>query len=97
MSQIGCRHNPHPDAMSFLSVLAAYFISCSLCYGTRASQWDHVQHNMGMHESLVDQQGFPRADVDIYQVRIARNKIISEFKDRMLARRTLYQQKEWIT
>lgn len=32
-----------------------------------------------MDEPLVDRDGFPRADIDLYQVRIARNKIISEF------------------
>ena len=31
-----------------------------------------------MDESLVDAEGFPRNDVDVYQVRTARNKIISK-------------------
>lgn len=37
------------------------------------------QQNVGMNESLVDNEGFPRNDIDIYQVRIARNKIVSKF------------------
>ncbi|XP_015781061.1 26S proteasome non-ATPase regulatory subunit 9 [Tetranychus urticae] len=32
--------------------------------------------NIGMNEPLVDKEGFPRNDVDIYQVRTARNKIV---------------------
>lgn len=32
--------------------------------------------NVGMHESLVDAFGFPRNDIDVIQVREARNKII---------------------
>lgn len=31
---------------------------------------------MGMDESLVDNEGFPRSDVNLYQVRTARNKIV---------------------
>ena len=33
-----------------------------------------------MSESMVDNEGFPRTDVDIWQVRTARHKIISKFK-----------------
>lgn len=32
--------------------------------------------NPGMDEPLVDEDGFPRADIDLYKVREARNKII---------------------
>lgn len=32
--------------------------------------------NVGMHESLVDEFGYPRNDIDVMQVREARNKII---------------------
>lgn len=32
--------------------------------------------NIGMTESLVDDFGFPRNDIDVYQVRQARNQII---------------------
>lgn len=32
--------------------------------------------NIGMTESLVDDSGFPRNDIDVYQVRQARNQII---------------------
>lgn len=34
------------------------------------------QKNVGMHESLVDAEGYPRLDVDVYQVRHARHRII---------------------
>ncbi|GAA6089478.1 26S proteasome non-ATPase regulatory subunit 9 [Tachysurus ichikawai] len=33
------------------------------------------QGNVGMHASLVDAEGFPRADVDLFQVRTARHSI----------------------
>lgn len=32
--------------------------------------------NVGMNESLLDAEGFPRADVDVYAVRQARHQII---------------------
>lgn len=32
--------------------------------------------NVGMNESLVDEDGFPRNDIDVYQVRQARHQII---------------------
>lgn len=32
--------------------------------------------NVGMNESLLDAEGFPRADIDVYAVREARHKII---------------------
>eukprot|EP00118_Oscarella_pearsei_P000764 m.5734 g.5734 ORF g.5734 m.5734 type:complete len:203 (+) comp13982_c0_seq1:40-648(+) len=34
------------------------------------------QKGVGMNGPLVDQEGFPRADIDVYSIRIARNKII---------------------
>eukprot|EP00795_Rhopilema_esculentum_P016547 gene16547-7971_t len=33
-------------------------------------------NNVGMKEDLVDKDGYPRADIDVYSVRTARNKII---------------------
>lgn len=36
------------------------------------------QKGVGMHEPLVDAEGFPRADIDLYQVRTARHNIICE-------------------
>jgi len=39
-----------------------------------------------MTDSLVDSEGFPRSDIDIVQIRIARNKIIclkNDYKDIM--------------
>ena len=36
------------------------------------------QHNIGMNESLVDNEGFPRNDIDVYTVRQARNKVLSK-------------------
>eukprot|EP00794_Sanderia_malayensis_P010925 gene10925-12086_t len=32
--------------------------------------------NVGMDDALVDKDGFPRADIDVHGIRIARNKII---------------------
>lgn len=32
--------------------------------------------NVGMNESLLDAEGFPRADIDVYAVRQARHQII---------------------
>ncbi|GAB1608017.1 26S proteasome non-ATPase regulatory subunit 9-like [Argonauta hians] len=34
------------------------------------------QGGVGMSEALVDREGYPRADIDLYAVRIARQKII---------------------
>jgi len=36
-----------------------------------------VNNNIGMRESLVDADGFPRNDIDVYQVRHARHQIIT--------------------
>ncbi|CAG2100488.1 unnamed protein product [Medioppia subpectinata] len=41
-------------------------------------EWQSIldSQNVGLNEPLVDAQGFPRNDIDIHQIRIARNKII---------------------
>lgn len=36
-------------------------------------------NNTNMHEALVDMEGFPRSDIDVYQVRHARHRIICKF------------------
>jgi 26S proteasome regulatory subunit N4 len=33
--------------------------------------------NVGMNDTLIDKDGYPRADVDVYAVRNARTEIIS--------------------
>src|SRR5262249_43210424 len=33
------------------------------------------KHQSGLHDPLVDAEGFPRSDVDVYAVRLARHKI----------------------
>ncbi|RWS25722.1 26S proteasome non-ATPase regulatory subunit 9-like protein [Leptotrombidium deliense] len=40
--------------------------------------WQAVlqSQKVGMNDPLVDAEGFPRNDIDVYQVRTARNKII---------------------
>lgn len=38
--------------------------------------YTHSQNNVGMSDSLVDTNGFPRNDLDVYQVRAARHQII---------------------
>jgi hypothetical protein len=35
--------------------------------------------NVGMKGSLVDEEGYPRGDIDIHGVRIARNRIASRY------------------
>lgn len=37
------------------------------------------QKGVGMNEPLVDAEGFPRDDIDLYQVRTARHNIICEW------------------
>jgi len=41
-------------------------------------EWQSIlaSQSVGMDDSLVDNNGFPRNDIDIHQIRIARNKII---------------------
>jgi hypothetical protein len=39
----------------------------------------YLQNNVGMTEALVDDSGYPRQDVDVYQVRDARHKIICKW------------------
>ncbi|ORX45984.1 26S proteasome non-ATPase regulatory subunit 9 [Piromyces finnis] len=51
-------------------------------------EWEEVlnSHKVGMNDSLLDSEGFPRSDIDIVQIRIARNKIIclkNDYKDIM--------------
>jgi len=45
---------------------------------TEIKEWHSIlaTQRVGMDDSLVDAQGFPRNDIDVYQIRIARNKII---------------------
>lgn len=35
-----------------------------------------MQNHVGMSDSLIDSDGFPRADIDVYQIRHARHKMI---------------------
>lgn len=35
-----------------------------------------ANNNIGMNESLLDAEGFPRSDIDVYAVRQARHQII---------------------
>ena len=37
------------------------------------------QKGVGMNEPLVDCEGYPRSDVDLYQVRTARHNIVCEW------------------
>ena len=36
------------------------------------------QGDVGMKDPLVDNEGYPRSDIDVYAVRTARNRIISK-------------------
>ena len=38
----------------------------------------YVQSGVGLKGPLVDRDGYPRSDIDVYAVRVARNKIICE-------------------
>lgn len=42
----------------------------------RLNIYVHLQNGVGMDDSLVDSEGYPRSDIDVYQVRNARHKII---------------------
>lgn len=42
-----------------------------------------------MDDDMVDAEGFPRQDVDVYQVRTARNKILSKLIAAFLSKITL--------
>ncbi|KAJ1519191.1 hypothetical protein ONE63_011204 [Megalurothrips usitatus] len=35
-----------------------------------------ASNSVGMHDPLVDQEGYPRQDIDVYQVRHARHRIV---------------------
>ncbi|MPC58817.1 26S proteasome non-ATPase regulatory subunit 9 [Portunus trituberculatus] len=38
--------------------------------------WDVLKsNNVGLSESLIDSEGYPRSDIDVYQVRHARHQI----------------------
>jgi 26S proteasome non-ATPase regulatory subunit 9 len=37
-----------------------------------------AQNGVGMNGHLVDEDGYPRSDIDVYAVRVARNKVISK-------------------
>ena len=34
------------------------------------------QKGVGMNEKLIDEDNYPRSDIDVYTVRVARNRII---------------------
>ena len=34
------------------------------------------QKGVGMHGKLIDDENYPRSDIDVYAVRVARNRII---------------------
>jgi len=41
------------------------------------------QKGVGMHGKLIDDENYPRSDIDVYAVRVARNRIICK-KDNIL-------------
>ena len=51
-----------------------FVVYCSNCFFFLSQQGD-----VGMKGPLVDNEGYPRSDIDVYAVRQARNKIISEY------------------
>jgi len=38
-------------------------------------------HNVDMNDSLVDSEGYPRNDIDVYAIRTARSNIITKQND----------------
>lgn len=48
------------------------------------------QNRVGMDEPLVDSDGYPRNDIDVYRVRHARHKIICELSKDCSIFRTLF-------
>ncbi|XP_050421595.1 26S proteasome non-ATPase regulatory subunit 9 [Adelges cooleyi] len=40
-----------------------------------------TSHRVGMDDPLVDEQDFPRNDIDVYQIRLTRNQIIRTRND----------------
>lgn len=51
----------------FLETALAYYKLCLIFF---------FQNNTDLTDPLVDQEGFPRSDIDVYQVRMTRHKII---------------------
>ncbi|KAK0520371.1 putative 26S proteasome regulatory subunit, partial [Tilletia horrida] len=49
----------------------------------RRKEIDEELHNATLTSPLVDDEGFPRADIDIYAIRIARNRIAHLRNDRL--------------
>lgn len=47
------------------------------------------QQGVGMDDPLVDNEGFPRNDIDIYTVRTARNRIICKLNGHQLSSKIL--------
>lgn len=36
-------------------------------------------NHVGMTDSLLDAEGYPRSDIDVYQIRLARHRIICKY------------------
>lgn len=43
-----------------------------------------------MHDALVDAEGYPRQDIDVYQVRHARHRIVCKWSVKFAAFSTIY-------
>jgi 26S proteasome non-ATPase regulatory subunit 9 len=51
---------------------------------TYLNEPNHLQHNVTMNTPLVDPEGFPRADIDVYAIRHARvalNRLRNDHRD----------------
>lgn len=51
-------------------------IQCSLNFNNIC---DLFQNRVGLDDPLVDAEGYPRQDIDVYQVRHARHRIICKY------------------
>jgi hypothetical protein len=55
-----------------------------ICERSNSLSYFDFQNRVGMTENLVDIEGYPRNDIDVYQVRLARHKIICTHYNRIL-------------
>lgn len=54
-----------------------YFKTCRTCIIIVIIFW---QQGVGIEDSLVDEEGYPRADVNLYQIRTARHSISCKWR-----------------
>lgn len=63
------------DSVSFIYKQLDVFIEIN-DYRSNLKTVFFQQKGVGMHEKLIDDENYPRSDIDVYAVRVARNRII---------------------